>query len=296
MRLTLGPLLFHWPSEKMRDFYARIAEEAPFDTVVLGEVVCSKRLPFIEETLAEAALRLEKAGKEVIFASPLLVAGPREEALCAALAERREGLIEAEDAAMLAHLAGRPHTVGPFVNVYNGATARHLLDRGAVRLALPPELPRAAILAIAEAVGGSVLEVWAFGRVPLAISARCIEARLAGRRKDECRFVCAEAPDGRPVETLEGEAFLAINGVQTLSYAYLDLLGELPEIVEAGIGGIRLSPQDCDMGAVAAIFRAVAEGGLAPTEGQMRLATLLPGTPFANGFYHRQPGRAFVAP
>ena len=46
--LTLGPLLFHWPAHKRRDFYLRIADEAPIDTVYLGEVVCSKREPFFE--------------------------------------------------------------------------------------------------------------------------------------------------------------------------------------------------------------------------------------------------------
>ena len=34
--LTIGPLLFHWPAERKRDFYFRIADEAPVDTVYLG--------------------------------------------------------------------------------------------------------------------------------------------------------------------------------------------------------------------------------------------------------------------
>ena len=43
MRLTLGPVLFNWPTPMWTDFYARIADEAPVDRVVIGEVVCSKR-------------------------------------------------------------------------------------------------------------------------------------------------------------------------------------------------------------------------------------------------------------
>ena len=27
-QLTMGPILFHWPAEKKRDFYFRIADEA----------------------------------------------------------------------------------------------------------------------------------------------------------------------------------------------------------------------------------------------------------------------------
>jgi len=35
MELTLGPIPFHWSAEARRDFYARIADEAPVDTVYL---------------------------------------------------------------------------------------------------------------------------------------------------------------------------------------------------------------------------------------------------------------------
>ncbi len=41
-KLTLGPVLFDWPPEEKRDFYLRVAEEAPVDVVYLGEVVSSQ--------------------------------------------------------------------------------------------------------------------------------------------------------------------------------------------------------------------------------------------------------------
>ena len=53
--ITLGPLLFNWPPERTADFYARMADEAPIDRVYLGEVVCGKREPLLQHTLAEAA-------------------------------------------------------------------------------------------------------------------------------------------------------------------------------------------------------------------------------------------------
>jgi len=40
---SLGPCLFNWKPEKLRDFYFRIADEADVDCVHLGEVVCFKR-------------------------------------------------------------------------------------------------------------------------------------------------------------------------------------------------------------------------------------------------------------
>ena len=52
-KLTLGPIPFHWEADRKLDFYARIADEAPVDTVYLGEVVCSKRSPFYDRHYPE---------------------------------------------------------------------------------------------------------------------------------------------------------------------------------------------------------------------------------------------------
>jgi collagenase-like PrtC family protease len=61
--LTLGPVLFNWQPEAWRDFYFRIADEAPVTAVYLGEVVCFKRAPLFETYLAEVAARLRTARK-----------------------------------------------------------------------------------------------------------------------------------------------------------------------------------------------------------------------------------------
>ncbi|MCB1784587.1 MAG: U32 family peptidase, partial [Alphaproteobacteria bacterium] len=76
-QLTMGPILFHWPADKKRDFYFRIADEAPVDTVYIGEVVCSKRAPFFEAHCDEVAERLTKAGKKVVFSSLAEIMIPR---------------------------------------------------------------------------------------------------------------------------------------------------------------------------------------------------------------------------
>ena len=62
--LTLGPLLFNWKPERRRDFYARVADEAPVDCVYLGEVVCSKREPFFVDDLPTIAERLAAARQD----------------------------------------------------------------------------------------------------------------------------------------------------------------------------------------------------------------------------------------
>ena len=71
--LTLGPILFNWKPEKRRDFYFRIADEAPIDCVYLGEVVCSKREPFFVDDLPAIAERLRAAGKQVALSTLALV-------------------------------------------------------------------------------------------------------------------------------------------------------------------------------------------------------------------------------
>ena len=291
--LTLGPLLFNWPPETVRAFYARIAETPAIGTVHVGEVVCAKRAPLLAEALAEAVDRLAAAGKEVVLSTLAMPSDAREVAAMEALVGDAEGLVEANDTAALAALSGRPHMVGPFINVYNEGTLETLAQNGAVRVCLPPELNREAIAALA-ASGLAEIEVQVFGRMPLALSARCYHARAHGLAKDNCRFVCGEDTDGMAVETLSGEPFLAVNGIQTLSYSYCRLLAELEELVALGVRRFRLSPHSVDMVAVAEIFRAVLDRALAAGDAADHLARLLPGVSFSNGYYHKTRGMARV--
>ena len=290
MQLTLGPVLFNWAPEAWRDFYFRIADEAPVDTVVIGEIVCSKRSPFIADHLPVVVDRLAAAGKQVTLASLILVSLPRERRQMAEMAAAEDAMIEINDLSCLASVANRPHAIGPFVNVYNEATAGFFARRGAVRMCLPPELPLTSVAAIAGALPDVVVEVFAFGKAPLAISARCYHARAHKLSKDSCQFVCDQDPDGMLVKTLDGQDFLAVNGVQTLSHGCVNLIGDIPGLAEAGVRALRLSPQHCDMVAVAEAFRDVLDGRREAAEAERALASLYPGTPFVNGFLHALPG------
>jgi len=133
-RLTLGPLLFNWPAEKVRAFYARIAREAPIETVYLGEVVCPKRAPLLAAALADAAEWLLEAGKEVVQSTLAMVLDARDMAAVEAVIGSSEFPVEANDMAAIAALQGRPHIVGPHINVYNEGTLRWLVGGGAMRL------------------------------------------------------------------------------------------------------------------------------------------------------------------
>lgn len=294
--LSLGPLLYLWSGEEWRDFYFRIADEAPVDTVTVGEVVCSKRLHFMAPYTDEVIERLTRAGKKVRVGSLAMVTLERESRATRTLIERAAHPVEANDLSALGLLSGRPHTVGPLVNTYSGATARLLAARGATSICLPPELPAASIAGIVRDAPGVEFELFAFGRTPLAISARCAHARSKGHTKDNCQFVCGEEPDGLRVDTLDGQPFFAMNGVQTVSYTCNVLMEELAEISAMGIARLRLSPQRCDMVAVARAYDDVLHGRIDPSEGLERLKAIYPGVPFSNGFYHGKAGALWCEP
>lgn len=291
--LALGPLLYLWEGAAWRDFYFRIADEAPLDVVTIGEVVCSKRSHFIAPYLDEVAGRLQRAGKSVRLASLALVTLSREERAVHELAEQ-DLTVEINDLSALPGLAGRESAAGPFVNVYNAATAQFLAGQGVTAICLPPELPLDAVRDIAGGAPGVDFEIFAFGRVPLAMSARCAHARVKGNTKDNCQFVCQEDPDGLPVQTLDGQNFLALNGIQTMSHTCQALTGEIALLEAAGVSGFRLSPQDCDMVRVSSVYEHLIGGRVDAGEAREQLAAIYDHAPLSNGFVHAQPGAKFV--
>ena len=293
--LSLGPVYFLWNGPKWRDFYFRMADEAPVEHVTLGETVCSKRQHFTEPHVAEVVERLESAGKRVTLSTLAMVTLERESRQVREIIRDSLHPVEANDLSALGLVRGRPHSVGPLVNVYNVATARILASRGAENICLPPELPASSVRQIIEAMPGFSFELFAFGRMPLAISARCAHARSKGLTKDNCHFICGEEPDGMPLRTLDRQSFLVLNGVQTMSNSCAVLLDDLAPLVEAGLSRVRLSPQDCDMVKVARLYRAVLDGNMVGEEAVSELAKVYPGVRFSNGFLHQREGAAWVA-
>jgi collagenase-like PrtC family protease len=287
LELTLGPVLYNWPTDRWRDFYARIADEAPVDTVCIGEVVCAKRMPFRDDALPLAMERLQRGGKRVAYATLALPTAGRE---IRNLREVIESgcLVEANDIAAVHILAGRPHLIGPFLNIYNEAALSLHVGIGAVRVCLPPELSLTAIQLLAAT--SSVVEVFAFGRAPLALSARCYHARAHRLAKDACQLVCDRDPDGMDVSTIDGTPFLAVNGVQTLAHVVTTATRNVEQLRRAGVASLRLSPQTCDMVAVAETFSRLIHGRIDGDEAIASLSSLdLPG-PLSDGYLRGLPG------
>lgn len=243
MQLTVGPNQFFWQASAWSALYADLAQ-VPVDRVVLGELVCSKRLPFYQDAIPAAIDTLQQAGKQVALTSLALITLKRERKLAADLVEM--GLeIELADLTALAYLPeGSAFSVGPLINVYNEGTLAWLARKGATRVCLPPELPLESIRVLARTAVdlGVETEVWGFGRLPLAISGRCYHARLHKRSKDNCQFACEDDPDGLRVSTLDDTPFLAMNGVQTLSDSHACAAHQIEALADAGVTSLRLSP------------------------------------------------------
>jgi len=153
---------------------------------------------------------------------------------------------------------------------------------GATRWVLPPEASRETLAGIlADKPAALETEVFAYGRLPLAWSARCFTARRFNLQKDTCEFKCIDFPDGMLLKTREHQDFLVINGIQTMSAKTYNLLRELPQA--AGVEVLRLSPQAQGMAEVVAAARRALAGA----------ATDLAGD-YCNGFWHGQPGLELV--
>ena len=287
--LTLGPVFFHWPAERLADFYRRIADEAPIDRVHVGEVVCGKRMPFSDPIWPDIIERLERGGKEVVISTLAAPATVRERKAVAELCAD-DRMVEINDLTALPARSARPFVAGPFLNIYNEAAAQFLADTGARTICPPVELSLAAVGGMARACTGTVFEIFAFGRLPLALSGRCYHARLHGLHKDSCQFTCEKDPDGLAVDTLDGQEFLAINGVQTLSNQVQAFCPASADLVAHGVKRLRLSPHTGDMIIVARIYRELLDGVATPTGARFVLSSLdLPGA-IVDGYLRGAPG------
>lgn len=295
-QLAIGPIQFHWPAQQWKDFYFRMADESPVDIVYIGEVICSKRAPFYEPLYEEVAERLRKAEKKVVFSTLAEVMIKHDRRMVSGMSALQDTMVEANDASALYHLAGRPHTIGPFMNVYNENTLTFLSLNGAKHVCFPPELPGQSLSILSKRANqiGITTEVQVYGRIPLALSARCYHARAHGRVKDNCQFVCEQDADGMPLKTLQGKSFLAINGIATMSYTCLNLVQELEDLQDMGINHFRLSPHSHGMVNVSTLFRAALDRSMDMGEIIAKLADERPDIPFSNGFFHQKRGHEWV--
>jgi collagenase-like PrtC family protease len=282
MKLSLGPLQYYWPRQQTLDFYDAVAA-MPVDIVYLGETVCSRRHELRLDDYLDIAGRLADAGKEAVLSTLTLIESESDLKALRRMVDNQRFSVEANEMGAVRLLAEKkvPFVAGPTLNVFNAETLGLLAGMGAARWILPPEASREILAGMRPE--NTETEVFAFGRVPLAYSARCFTARRFNLQKDTCEFKCIDFPDGMMIRTREGQEFLSLNGIQTQSAKVYNLLTDLPDLAAAGVEILRISPQSTGTADVLAAFRAKIEGR----------AALLAGD-FCNGFWHGQPGLELI--
>lgn len=266
MRLTLGPLQYFWPRERVLAFY-REATTWPLDVIYLGETVCSKRRELATRDWIALAHELADTGREVVLCSLALLEAESELASLRRLVDNGRCRVEANDlsAVQLLRERGLRFVGGPSLNVYNHQALRLLCEDGLDRLVLGVEHGQAVIEEFrASGLPLPELEIPVWGRLPLSYSARCFTARALDLAKDDCGFRCIDYPDGLPLASRDGQPFLTVNGIQVQTAGHCDLGPEIGDLSAAGIALARIYPQAEGTAEIVARFRNAIDTGIAP--------------------------------
>ncbi|MCE2573401.1 U32 family peptidase [Motilimonas eburnea] len=262
MKVSLGPILYFWPKQTVTEFYQQ-ALTSDADIIYLGETVCSKRRELkAKDWIALATELAANTDKQIILSTMALLEAPSEVRVLKELCDNGQFMVEANDLGAVQLLAEQnvPFVCGPAINCYNANVIQFLLSKGMKRWVMPVELSAdwlRSLLADCQAMGirdQFEVEVFAWGHMPLAYSARCFTARSENKAKDDCELCCINYPQGRVMHTQEQQPLFVLNGIQTQSGLRCNLLNETQQIVElADI--VRVSPEDQASLAVTSAFK-----------------------------------------
>jgi len=290
MKLALGPLLYYWPRDTVLAFYEAVAQ-SPVDIVYLGEAVCSRRHEVRLTDWLDIASALRAAGKEVVLSTQVLIESGADVTVLHKITANGQFMVEANDMGAVHCLEGKvPFVAGPHLNIYNLPTLQWMADLGVQRWVMPLEMSHEDLAVIQQGrPPGLQTEVFAYGRMPLAFSARCFTARHRNLPKDDCQFSCIDYPDGLPMRTREGEAFLVLNGIQTQSARTHNLLPQLATLRNLGVDVVRINPQSAHMRRITELFHAVIHQRMDVTQAHAELLPLMP-EQACNGYWFGQAG------
>ncbi|PSU46740.1 U32 family peptidase [Photobacterium frigidiphilum] len=252
MKYSLGPLLYFWPKTDVEDFYQQ-AKETDTDIIYLGETVCSKRREMKPAHWFDIAKDISSTGKQVVLSTMALLEAPSEVNIMKKYIDNGDFIIEANDvsAIQLAHEKKVPFVVGAAVNCYNAQTLNLFLKKGMTRWCMPVELSKEwlqNVVVECEKLGirdKFETEVFSYGYLPLAYSARCFTARAEDKAKDDCETCCIKYPTGITVNSQEDQKVFTLNGIQTQSGYCYNLVNDLKSMQDL-VDVVRLSPLSID--------------------------------------------------
>jgi len=253
MEFSMGNIQFYWDKESTNDFYQKLAD-SNVEHVYLGESVCSKRRELRLGDWIEIGSELSKKDKSVVLSSLALLEAKSELATLKKVCLNGELSVEANDfgAVEILSQAKIPFVAGAALNIYNQYDLKILLDRGMQRWVAPVELSRGWLLNVSngcEELGIKdkfETEVYGYGYLPLAYSARCFTARSENRPKDQCGLCCIKYPEGRKVDSQEGAELFRMNGIQTMSGTIQNLINDLPSMTGL-VDIVRMSPHSLEV-------------------------------------------------
>lgn len=271
MKLSLGPVLFYWDKAQLGNFYAEMSA-LPLDVIYLGETVCSKRRAFSLDQWLGLGRELQACSQaQIVLSSLTLIEAASELSSLRRLCDNGELLVEANDMGAVQFMAERklPFVGGPALNLYNGHALAQLLDSGMIRWVPPVECSAALMGDVLEQVRDMdrdvpEVEIFSYGHLPLAYSARCFTARAENRPKDDCQFCCINYPDGLALSSQEGQPLFSLNGIQTMSGEVTNLLADYTALKACGADVLRLSPRAQGMAEVVTAFDKVRQGEAPP--------------------------------
>lgn len=251
MKISIGPNLFFWNKQQTYDFYSKVSETVA-DIIYVGETVCAKRRELSTDNWIELAKDLKRlTDKEIVLSTLSIIESQSELGQLKKVCANHEILVEANDMAAVDTCIqlNVPFVTGPAINIYNHKTLGFLYKNGLKRWVAPVELSKDSLRQIIsnfsqEHPNHSLeTEVFSWGFMPLAFSARCYSSRVKKLSKDNCHFNCIEDTDGIPVSSQENQTIFNLNGIQTQSGKPVNLLPLHQEIKQTGVQVMRISPQ-----------------------------------------------------
>ena len=205
---------------------------------------------------------LTDAGKEVVVSAQALLESESDLKAMRRLIDEAGCSVEANDLGAVNLVQGKlPFVAGPHLNIYNESTLATYARYGLKRWVPPLEGTRALVETLHRSrPEGVETEVFVFGKLPLAFSARCFTARHYNLNKDDCQFKCLDHPEGMTLKTREGRVSSASTASRRCRRRATTCSPRCRRCAKWASTSCRISPQPTYTAGIVAAFDAARNG------------------------------------